>query len=365
MSRTLFLIIFICCTNFIFGQPPVYIPAAETNNATDIAEFINKHFQEDDEKIPAIYNWITANIKYDADSIHYVILDEDNEQRVSVALRRKRGVCENFAAIFNDLCNKCGIPSFAIEGYTRQTGSLDRTPHVWCAAFADGEWNLYDPTWDAGFIRNGSFIDHQQNNYFKIPPSVFIQTHLPFDPLFQFLNYPVTYKEFVLGKSGEQNEKNYFNYKDSIDSFKKMTPMEQYLSSISRIKNCKWPASKIDTKLKRLQLEIEVRYQDRDIALYDSSVADYNRGIDFLNTFLRYRNNQFQPAKSTREIQNLFQNIRKLIAEADSKLKEVNASKATLSLNTGDLQKKLDDLDTNVKQQESFLKNYVKAVEPN
>lgn len=359
MLRVFFFIAFLCCANFTFAQPATYIPASETNNAADIAAFINKHYHSDDEKISAIYNWITYNIKYDADSIHYVILDEDNEQRVSVALRRKRGVCENFAAIFNDLCNKCGIASFAIEGYSKQMGYIDRTPHVWCAAFADGEWNLYDPTWDAGFIRNGNYFDHQQNNYFKISPADFIQTHLPFDPMFQFLNYPVTYKEFVSGNRSEQNKNNYFNYKDSINSFKKMNPMEKYLSTISRIKNSKWPASKIDTKLKRLQLEIEVRYQDRDIALYDSSVADYNHAINYLNSFLTYRNNQFQPAMSNEEVQSLFRNIRKLIIHANSKLEEVNLSKATLTLNTGDLQKKLDDLFANVKQQESFFKKKV------
>jgi hypothetical protein len=362
MRCALFFIVFLCWANFTFAQSAVYIPAAETNNAADIATFINNHYHTNDQKISAIYNWITDNIKYDADSIHYVILDEDNEQRVSVALKRKRGVCENFAAIFNDLCSKCGISSFAIDGYTRQTGSIDRTPHVWCAAFDEDGWNLYDPTWDAGFIRNGSFIDHRQNNYFKISPAVFIQTHLPFDPMFQFLNYPVTYKEFMAGKSGEENERNYFNYKDSIDAYKKMNPLEQYLSSISRIKNSKWPPSKINTKLKRIQLEIEVRYQDKDIALYDSSVADYNRGIDFLNTFLSYRNNQFQPAKSSKEIQNLFQNIRRLITDANAKLKEVNLSKATLTLDTGDLQKKIDDLNSNIKQQESFLKNQLSQV---
>lgn len=362
MVRPLFFIAFLCCANFAFTQPAVYIPAAQTTNADDIAAFINKHYRNDDQKISAIYNWLIYNIKYDADSIHYVILDEDNEQRVSVALRRKRGVCENFAAIFNDLCHKSGIESFAVEGYTRQGGSIDRAPHVWCAALVDSEWNFYDPTWDAGYVKNGSFIDHRQNNFFKISPEIFIQTHLPFDPMFQFLNYPLTYKEFVSGNSAAQNEKNYFNYKDSIDSFRKMNGMQQYLSSINRIKKSNWPASKIDTKLKRLQLEIEVRYQDNDIALYDSSVADYNHAIDLLNSFFTYRNNQFQPAKSNDEIESLFENIRKLIAVANAKLKEVNLSKATLTLNTGDLQQKLDDLSVNVKKQENFLKSQVTKV---
>jgi hypothetical protein len=37
----------------------------------------------------------------------------------------------------------------------------------------------------------------------------------------------------------------------------------------------------------------------------------------------------------------------------------VNASKATLVLNTGDIQKKLEDLLTNLKEQQEFFKNNV------
>jgi hypothetical protein len=47
----------------------------------------------------------------------------------------------------------------------------------------------------------------------------------------------------------------------------------------------------------------------------------------------------------------------KLITSADLKLKKVNQSKATLVLDTGDIQKKLDDLSLKLKEQESFFKN--------
>lgn len=337
----------------------VNIPAAQTHTSADIADYINKHFDSDNKKVSAIYKWITTNIKYDADSIHYVILDEDNEQRVIVALRRKKGVCENFAAIFNDLCSKCGIPSFTIDGFTKQSGSIDRTPHVWCAAFVDGEWNFYDPTWDAGYLSNGNFINQVSDNYFKIKPANFIQSHLPFDPLFQFLNYPVTYTEFIHGSFYQKDQKRFFNYKDSIDSFKKMDRLSQYLSTISRIKTTGWPASKIDTKLKRVSLEVELINQDSDMDLYNSAVADYNKAIHFLNTFLTYRNNQFEPAKSNEEVEKIFREVKKLIVSANIKLNKVNASKATLVLNTGDIQKKLEDLLTNLKEQQEFFKNNV------
>jgi hypothetical protein len=198
-----------------------------------------------------------------------------------------------------------------------------------------------------------------RNNYFKIKPVNFIQTHLPFDPLFQFLNYPVTYKEFVNGNFYQQDPKRFFNYKDSVDSYEKMDWLTRYLSTISRIKTTGWPASKIDTKLKRVKLEIELINQDSDVDLYNSAVADYNRAIQFLNSFLTYRNNQFQPVKSNEEVESIFRNVQKLFASATVKLTKVNDSKATLVLNTGGIQKKLEDLLSDLKEQQEFFKNYV------
>ena len=342
-----------------FENISVNIPSSETTTITGISTYINKHFDSDNKKVAAIYNWIISNIKYDADSIHYVILDEDNEQRATFALRRKKGVCENYAAIFNELCLKCGITSFAIEGFTKQMGSLDRTPHVWCAAFIDNQWKFYDPTWDAGFITNGRFINEIRNNYFKIDPEYFIQTHLPFDPLFQFLNYPITYKEFISGNSKQEGQKHYFNYNDSINIYKKTDRLTQYLSAVSRIKSTGWPASKIDTKLKRIKLEIELINQDTDVNLYNSAVSEYNEAIQFLNTFLSYRNNQFQPSKSKDEVEKLFEKTQELISSANFKLKKANGSKATLMLDTGDIQKKLDDLKINLDEQKIFFKNFL------
>ncbi len=335
----------------------ISIPASATNSSEDIAGYMNKHFDSDSKKVAAIYKWVTTNIKYDADSIHYVILDEDAEERVDFALRRKKGVCENFAAIFNDLCSKCGIPSFYVEGFTKQLGSIDRSPHVWCAAFVDGSWNFYDPTWDAGYITSGNFINNIQTKYFNISPIDFIQTHLPFDPLFQFLNYPVSYKEFVKGDYDQKDPKRFLNYKDSINSFKRMDRLSQYLSAISRIKSEGWPSSKIDIKLKRLQQEVEVINQDKDVSLYDSAVGDYNSAVALLNSFLLYRNNQFQPLKSASEVETNFKNVLKLITSSNAKLKAVNQSKAMLVMDTGDLQKKLEDLNSKLKDQETFFKN--------
>src|SRR6185437_2646717 len=205
----------------------VNIPNSQTHTSSDIAAYIDAHYRTNKEKITAIYSWITKNIKYDADTIHYVILDENNEERVSFALRRKKGVCENFAAIFTDLCKQCGISSYAVEGFTKQGGNVDRGAHVWCVAFVDDKWGLYDPTWD---VENpGSNNLNNQFQYFNLQHIYLIQSHLPFDPAFQLLNYPITYDDFERGIIPSVNGKNYFNYKDSLEAFQKMDRLSQYL----------------------------------------------------------------------------------------------------------------------------------------
>ena len=80
---------------------------------------------------------------------------------------------------------------------------LDKTSHAWCMVFIDNKWSLYDPTWDAG--QSVSFNQPVNTIYFKVSPSVFIQSHMPFDPMFQLLNYPLTYKEFNNGNIKSKN----------------------------------------------------------------------------------------------------------------------------------------------------------------
>ncbi len=65
------------------------------------------------------------------------------------------------------------------------------------------------------------------------------------------------------------------------------------------------------------------------------------------------------PLKSEAEITAMLDAIELKIAAANTKLKIVNTSKATLTLNTGDVEKMLDDLLTHVKEQQIFLKNYL------
>lgn len=334
----------------------LHIPAEQTHSTEDIATYIRRHFDTESKRVRAAYAWVTTYIKYDKDSIHRVILDEDRQERVTYALRRRKGVCENFAAIFNDICEKSGITSFIIEGFSKQNGYFEKLPHAWCAARVDNHWFFFDPTWDAGFINGRA---GQRAYYFKVTPEEFIQTHVPYDPLFQLLNHPVSYHEINRGNSLTNNGQSFFNYVDSIEAYLKMDSLSRYMSTVDRIGNFGWPPSMIGIKLKQIKLEIELLYQDKDMNLYHSTIEDYNEAITIFNDFINYRNHQFLPPKSNEEVKKMFASVKNRITNANFKLAEINQSKATLALNTGDIQKEINDLALSVKEQESFFENYL------
>lgn len=335
------------------------IPFSQTNSTTDIAAYINNNFDTDNKKVRAIYIWLISHIKYSTDSIHRVILNEDRDQLITFALRRKKGVCENFAAIFDDICKKCGLQSFVVEGYTKQNSSVDKGAHAWNTVFIDNKWSLYDPTWDAG--QPTSFYQPVNTIYFKISPAIFIQTHMPFDPLFQLLEYPLTYREFNNEYAKQKSDAVYFNYGDSMIKYEKADPLERYTLASLRIENNGASNNMINTKLSQLKMEVEIIYQVKDSILYNDAISDYNYATNTFNNFLTYRNSQFKPAKTDAEVQSIFKDIQRRITSARMNLEDVNKSKANLALDTGDLEFALNNLATHVKEQEMFLKNYMSA----
>src|SRR5665213_134752 len=237
------------------GGNAIGIPDSQTNSTTDIASYLNKYCRNDLQKVRSIYVWVITHIRYDKIRPKRIILNEDRDKLVAATLERRKGVCEHFASLFTDICNKSDLKSYVIGGYTRQNGFVDRTAHAWCTVYIDKKWSLYDPTWDAGSV---------VSNYFKVSPTVFIQMHIPFDPMFQLLDYPLSYDDFNNGRIIAGSNAKYFNYIDSLNTYEKLDPLNQYITSEKRIENNGTGNSMINTKQSQLKMEIEIINQDKD-----------------------------------------------------------------------------------------------------
>jgi len=334
------------------------IPDSLTKTTQDIAGYINLNFDSDADKVRAIYIWIVSNINYDIDNMFALNFYESAKEKIIKPLKFRKGICENYAALFNDICTKSKIKSFVIEGYTKQNGFADYIPHAWCAVMIDSSWFMFDPTWGSGYINNSKFIRKTDNSFFKTDPSALIKTHMPFDFLWQFLNYPVSNQEFYEGKTQQNKLKPFFNFSDSIRIYESQSNIEQLVASARRVEKNGVKNSLIYDRLQHLKLEIENNRLNKIVNLYNSAVADYNDGINSYNEFIQYRNHQFTPKKSDSEIQVMIDAADFKYSESRTKLSEiVNPDPATASAILK-LNKSIGEAVVLMQEQKDWLKVY-------
>jgi hypothetical protein len=268
------------------------LPDSLTYNTNDIASFVSSNFSNNRDKSRAIFVWISRNIKYNFDSIITNSIYETPAEVSERILRTRTGVCLNFAHLFNEISNKAGIKSYIIQGYTKQSGTIDFLPHIWCTSYIDTAWYLFDPTWGSGYYSRGRYINQVNGYYFMAKPQVLIRSHMPFDPLWQFLNYPVSHSEFKKGGYKVDTGKPWFNYHDTLRRWENSDDMERAVATARRIENSGVTNNFVEAKLRVVKGDIEYLSNRMAAEKYDTAVNSYNKGIKVLNRFINFRNNR-------------------------------------------------------------------------
>ena len=99
------------------------------------------------QKVQAIYNWITANVKYDYSHLN------DPAYRLQytayAAAVQKKAVCQGYANLFYRLANDAGIDCRIITG--KAYNGTQTEDHAWnIVRMEDEKYYCLDATWDAG-----------------------------------------------------------------------------------------------------------------------------------------------------------------------------------------------------------------------
>ncbi|SFE02217.1 Transglutaminase-like superfamily protein [Chitinophaga sp. CF118] len=335
------------------------LPDSLTKTADGIAGYITANFKSDKDKSRAIFIWVASNIQYDIENMFAINFYEKKEEKISKPLRTRKGICENYAALFNDICSKSGIKSYVIEGYTKQNGFTDYIPHAWCAALIDTSWYMFDPTWGSGYVNGGKFFKKINNSYFKVSPVILIKSHIPFDYLWQFLNYPITNQEFYEGKTQQNLSHPYFNYIDTLQLYEKQNYIEQLVASGYRVEKNGVKNSMVFDRLQHIKLEIENDRQNKIVRIYNAAGADYNEGVNYYNDFINYRNKQFIPKKEDPEIQQMIDAADNKLKIAKTKLAQIQNPDANITAMITQLNKSISDIAVHVTEQQAWLNLYL------
>ena len=217
--------------NIDFSYIDLKVQSIEPSAPAILAKQLTFFCKTDLEKTRAIFRWITEHISYKvkeprirrASLIDNVNETEDtaaikplNERVAEIVLKKKTGICDEYARLFKTLCDYAGLRSEIINGYAKN--NIDRpgkrfgSNHSWNAVYIDSTWYLMDVTWASGYITwsNDEFIRHYDDHYFMTPPEQFIEDHYPDDLQWTLLSRPPLPKEF---NSSPYKQKSFAKYK--------------------------------------------------------------------------------------------------------------------------------------------------------
>ena len=278
------------CQNKNIDAEATSIPETNCTSVDALAAYIKQNFATDTARIRAIYVWIANHISYDVKRLN----DRDKNpdmppQTVGDVLASRSAVCQGYSDLFVALCKAAGINAIEVGGYTKFGGKVNIISHAWVGAELGGQWYLFDPTWGAGYIGNDNRVTKKFNNvFYKVQPEKFIVDHMPFDPLYQFLSYPLTNKEFIDAKPSSAKVE--FHYSDTLKQHMQLSPLQQTAAELRRMEAA---GVQIDLLLQRQQYLKKVLQSSSSSDAFEEGGKAFSTAMDLYKQYMEYKNNQF------------------------------------------------------------------------
>ncbi|MDP3461716.1 MAG: transglutaminase domain-containing protein [Bacteroidales bacterium] len=287
--------------------------AKKVQSIGQLSNFINENFSHDSEKIRAMYVWLAYNIDYDTRTSDNLTREETDSEITLKTFQKRKGICEGYAGIMDSLCQLSAIPSHIISGYTRQEGEIDPLPHAWIAAQIDQYWYLFDPTWGAGSVINNRFVQQFDEQYFMVPPMTMINTHIPYDPIWQFLKFPISHETFTLFREESENHFAIFDYRDSIDYHLQLSQKEQWENELRRMSENDFSNKALEIRTAFLTEALYVAGLNKSIQYFNEATNLYNRGVSKYNDYAEFRN-------KNKQVSSYKGHLNRLLLEAEDSL---------------------------------------------
>jgi len=184
----------------------------------DLGYRIKNDFKSDRDRAAAAYTWIATNISYDLNhyyslrgsitAFYYSKQDLKNQKKnkqeelIKQTFKTRKGICEGYSRLYQELSSHLGLTSIIIGGYTKSSPNdigafTNNKNHSWNAVYYDNQWHLLDVTWGAGYALSKKIWEFNFNpDYFDSPPDYFLNRHFPADKNWQLVENPISKEEF-------------------------------------------------------------------------------------------------------------------------------------------------------------------------
>lgn len=322
--------------------------------ADEIAGYLTRNLTTDAEKARAIYYWITHNIRFSIMMEQSERTYQTTQEIIDEVLLYKKGVCQHFAVLFQAMASSVGLNVYIVVGYTRQpNGRISDTNHAWNAIRVGQEYFLIDATWASGYERDGKFVRDFRDYYFMIRPSDFITTHMPFDPIWQFLDNPLSHSEFIHQKFKKAKKEGTYPFRKLIAEYDALSQIEQLRVSNERIVNSGLENGFI------IEMVENNKHQISSL-LYNQANDTLAFAVQTFNTYIASKNSHFTgDGLSDVKIQELIETVVNAVNAGKEILHSVNATQLDLLEAVLNIQRQLPDLESAVAKEKAFVDEYL------
>ncbi len=306
MVQTIFKKVLLWVIPFVFvtvgyAADKYVVPADKESSLKEVGAWINSRFELDTDKVRCIYYWVAHRINYDMKSVKIKTYYTSADELAQKTFVTKKGVCQGFSEVFRVLCESSGITCAVIAGYTRSGTRIEPYSHAWVGVKINDVWLVCDPTWASGSAVGNKYVRRFTWDYCLVEPAVAIKTHMPFDPMWQFCQHPITHKMFAEKRFVNSNPK-IFAFNDTINMVQHLGSTEKYRNQVARITRYGLVNPLIKSHVANLQELTKTVSYNQSVSSVNEAIDFYNQGIKSYNKYILFKNNRFKPEISPKAL---------------------------------------------------------------
>lgn len=277
-------------------------------------EGIINRIEFEQDSIKSIFDWVTDNVKYDVAKMQsikkggkatnrsqYKTRAEYENAKLQKVIKTKKGVCQDYSLLFDALVKELGYQSYVIRGYTKNNKGkvVYSMGHAWNAVKVNGTWKFYEPTWGAGYVKDESkFVKKYNPKWYDVSPDEMLKNHMPYDPMWQLSEKPMTYEEFNDNKTASYaGEK--FDYQAMLDAYFKQSEKEQMQTQLQRSETMGDGTRLLERWRKSLAKSTDLHDVRQKSGSLKETAEKCKESVELFNDYISAKNKGFRSKKWT------------------------------------------------------------------
>ncbi|SEW55272.1 transglutaminase domain-containing protein [Chitinophaga arvensicola] len=348
----------------------ISIPEEATTSPSTLAKWLKAHTGSQQALQQALFNWMAGHIAYDVDNMNRVSSYRDSAAAMLKTLQTRKGLCTDYAVLYAQVCKEAGITAIVVTGYALAHDIMVPTgSHDWVVVKNGNQWTITDPTWGAGAVDNGRFIQRTNWTWFQASPQIAVKTHMPYDPMWQMLSFPLRHDELGSGAFAAAAKRPVFAYGDTLQAWFRQSRLERLQKSSARIRRFGGAANPfimteldwMDQSIRVLAGNQEIEARNRRIDQFNALNREYTEIVKSYNEYVGFKNRQFLPEVQDAALRKMIDGIAGRLSAAEASLSGLKSADDGLKQNMEELGEAISGLKGKVGDEQTFVGKYLKT----